>query len=310
MTVSLRILLGDTLFRIALLSIATLVLFVSVGIMSFLFKEGLPALQVFGPQFIISTDWNPVTDQYGAGVMLYGTLVTACIAVGLAVPFSLLIVFFLTAVAPSALVAPISLAVQLLAAVPSVVYGAWGFFVVAPVMASTVSPFMAETFGSWPILGSLFSGTPRGLSLLTASLVLSLMVLPSITAMVLRAIQAVPAMLKEASYSLGSTSYEVFFKILVPYARRAIVGAALLGLGRALGEAMAVSFVVGNATRISASLLAPGSTLAATIANEFHEAAVGSVKFHSLVELGFILFLISSLVLILSRVLVTYSEKQ
>jgi len=297
---------GDKLFQLSLVLASTIALVAMGGIVIFLFKEGLPALRAFGLQFVFSDVWDPINGKYGAGAMLYGTLVTSCIAITLAVPFALVVVFFITEVVPFSLIVPVSLGIQLLAAVPSVVYGMWGFFVVVPVMISTVEPFLISTLGVVPLLGNLFVGEAHGLSFLTCGFVLALMILPFITSMVLRAIVAVPAIIREASYGVGSASYEVFFRILVPHIRSVIAGATLLGLGRALGEAMAVSFVVGNVTSISLSLLAPGSTMASLIANEFHEAEYGSVLFHALLALGFILFVMSSLLFALFRFFAPY----
>lgn len=269
-----------------------------------LFKGGLPALQHFGLDFIWSPAWNPVTENFGALVMIYGTLFSAIIAVVVALPLSFGIAFFLTEIAPQPLKRPIGVAVQLLAAVPSIIYGMWGFFVIVPLMAAYVQPPLIDIFGDIPVIGALFAGPPLGSGMLTAGLILAVMILPFITAMFVETLESVPPMLKESAYGIGATTYEVYKNVSVPYGKTAMVGAIMLGLGRALGETMAVTFVIGNATRMSASLFAPGATIASTIANEFPEAPIGSLKLTSLLQLGFILFVISFIVLALSRALV------
>jgi phosphate transport system permease protein len=297
-------LLKDKLFHWGLVGSATLVLVLLGAIIVLLFKGGWPALQAFGLGFFVSAEWNPVTEEYGAAVMLYGTLVTSVIAMLLAFPASLGIALFLTEVAPQSLRRPIGTAVQLLAAVPSIIYGMWGFFVVAPLMAAWVQPALTAVFGPIPLIGALFTGAPAGTGILTAGLILALMIMPFITAMFVEIFNSVPPVLKEAAYGIGATSTEVFRAVTVPYGRTALVGAVMLGLGRALGETMAVTFVIGNANRIKASLYAPGASIASTIANEFPEAGPGSMKLHALLELGLALFVISFVVLALARWLV------
>lgn len=273
-------------------------------IIAMLFEGGLPALQEFGISFLWNTTWNPVTEVFGAGVMVFGTIFSAVIAVIIALPLSFGIAFFLTEIAPGALRRPIGVAIQLLAAIPSIIYGMWGFFIVVPLMAAYVQPPLIDWLGPLPIIGALFQGPPLGAGMLTAGLIMAIMILPFITAMFVEVLESVPPMIKESAYGVGATTYEVYRNVSVPYGRTAMVGAVMLGLGRALGETMAVTFVIGNATRMSASLFAPGSTIASTIANEFPEAAPGSLKLQALLELGFILFVISFIVLALSRLLV------
>ena len=260
-----RVDLGDGLFRFALNAAAILVLVLLGAIVILLFKGGLPALTAFGLGFFVSTDWNPVTENYGAAVMLYGTLITSVIALIIAFPASLGISLFLTEVAPVTMRRPIGTAIQLLAAIPSIIYGMWGFFVVAPLMASTVQPALTAVFGPIPLIGALFSGAPAGTGILTAGLILALMIMPFITAMFVEIFTSVPPVLKEAAYGVGATTNEVFRAVTVPYGRSALVGAVMLGLGRALGETMAVTFVIGNANRIAASLYSPGASIASTI---------------------------------------------
>ncbi|WP_454914867.1 phosphate ABC transporter permease subunit PstC [Xanthobacter sediminis] len=295
---------SDPIF-VALLWASGIFVLILLGlIIAELFQGGLPALQHFGLEFIWTASWNPVTENYGALVMIYGTLFSAVIAVVVALPLSFGIAFFLTEIAPQPLKRPIGVAVQLLAAVPSIIYGMWGFFVIVPLMAAYVQPPLINTIGQLPIIGLLFQGPPLGSGMLTAGLILAVMILPFITAMFVETLESVPAMLKESAYGVGGTTYEVYKNVSVPYGKTAMVGAIMLGLGRALGETMAVTFVIGNANRLSASLFAPGATIASTIANEFPEAPVGSLKLTSLLQLGFILFVISFIVLALSRALV------
>jgi phosphate transport system permease protein len=295
---------ADPLFRAALLGCGLFVLILLGLIIALLFRGGLPALMHFGPAFYWSTIWNPVAEKFGAGVMIYGTLFTGVIAVLVALPMSFGIAFFLTEIAPHNLRRPIGIAIQLLAAVPSIIYGMWGFFIIVPLIAAHIQPPLIALFANIPLVSALFKGPPLGSGMLTAGLILALMIIPFITAMFVEIIESVPPMLKESAYGVGATTYEVFRNVSVPYGRTALVGALMLGLGRALGETMAVTFVIGNATRISPSLFAPGATIASTIANEFPEAGMGTLKLHSLLELGFILFVISFVVLAVSRALV------
>ncbi len=295
---------SDMLFRAALTAAAGLVLVVIGAIMVLLLHGGLPALMAFGPEFFVSTDWDPQADVYSAGVMLYGTIVTALIAILLAVPASLGISFFLTEVAPIAIQRPLGIAIQLLAAVPSIIFGMWGFYVVAPLMKSIVQPVLISSLSWLPVVGYLFAGPAKGTGILTTSLILALMILPFMTAMFVEVLESVPGVIKEASYGIGSTTWEVFTTVSVPYGRTAIIGAAMLGLGRALGETMAVTFVIGTANRISASLNASGASISSVIANQFNESAPGSLLQSSLLLLGFTLFVISFIVLALARYLV------
>jgi phosphate transport system permease protein len=295
---------SDPIFVGLLWASGVAVLLILGLIIAMLFEGGLPALREFGISFLWSTSWNPVTEKFGAGVMVFGTLLSAIIAVIVALPLSFGIAFFLTEIAPGPLRRPIGVAIQLLAAVPSIIYGMWGFFVVVPLIAAYVQPPLIDWLGPIPLLGALFQGPPLGAGMLTAGLILALMILPFITAMFVEVLESVPPMLKESAYGVGATTFEVYRNVSVPYGNTAMVGAVMLGLGRALGETMAVTFVIGNATRMSASLFAPGATIASTIANEFPEASMGSLKLQSLLQLGFILFVISFIVLALSRMLV------
>jgi len=294
----------DPIFKAVLYASGLLVLVLLGSIIVLLFQGGLPALIEFGVSFFWNTTWNPVTEKFSAGVMIYGTLFTGFLALLIALPMSFGIAFFLTEIAPVRLRRPVGMAIQLLAAVPSIIFGMWGFFVIVPLLAAYVEPPFITVFSGIPVIGALFKGPASGMGMFTSGLILSFMIIPFITAMFVEIIEAVPAMLKESAYGVGATTFEVFRHVSVPYGRTALVGAIMLGLGRALGETMAVTFVIGNATRISASLFAPGATIASTIANEFPEAPLGSLKNHSLLELGFALFVISFIVLSISRALV------
>jgi phosphate transport system permease protein len=294
---------GDGIFRVVLWTCGLLVLVLLGAIIVLLFQGGLPALVNYGASFFWSTSWNPVTEKYGAGVMIYGTLFTSIIAVIIAVPMAFGIAFFLTELAPPILRRPIGIAVQLLAAIPSIIYGMWGFFVIVPLIGHYIQPGLIATLGQVPVLGALFSGAPLGLGVLTAGVIMAIMILPFISALFVDIIESAPSMLKESAYGVGATTFEVFRNVSVPYGRAAMVGSVMLGLGRALGETMAVTFVIGNATRISASLFDPGATIASTIANQFNEAQTGSLQQSALLELGFILFIISFVVLAISRAL-------
>ena len=264
---------------------------------------GLPALRRFGLHFLVSTAWNPVTDRFGALTAVFGTVVTSLLALLLAVPLAFGIAFFLTEMAPAWLRRPIGIAVELLAAVPSIIFGMWGFFVVAPLIASDVQPFLSDNFGDWPVVGPLVFGAPYGTGIFTAALILAVMILPFIAATMRDVFGTVPAMYKESAYGLGCTTAEVMRHVVLPYTRSAVVGGIMLGLGRALGETMAVTFVIGNANRISASLFSPGNTVASLIALEFPEAQSGSLRLSALLLLGFVLMVISFATLVTSRLL-------
>ena len=250
-----------------------------------------------------------MTDQFGALAPIYGTIVTSFIAMLIAVPIGMMIAFFLTELCPMFLRRPIGIAIELLAGIPSIIYGIWGLFVFAPFLQKTLQPFLIGVFGSIPVLSSLFAGPPYGIGVLTASLILAIMVLPFITSISRDVFDAVPPVLKEAAYGLGCTRWEVFRNVVLPYTRVGVIGGVMLGLGRALGETMAVTFVIGNAHRISASILAPGTTISATIANEFAEA-VGDLYTSALIALGLILFFITFTVLAIARYLLLRVERR
>jgi phosphate transport system permease protein len=290
----------DAAFRIVTRTAALAVLVVLGGAILSLVFGAWPALQAFGFGFLTSESWNPVTEKFGAVAPIYGTLVTSVIAMAIAVPIGLMIAMFLTELCPAWLRRPIGTAIELLAGIPSIIYGIWGLFVFAPFLQQTLQPALIEIFGPIPVLSSLFAGPPYGIGTLTAGLVLAIMVLPLVTAISRDVFESVPPMLKEAAYGLGCTTWEVFRYVILPYTRVGVVGGVMLGLGRALGETMAVTFVIGNAHRVSASILAPGTTISATIANEFTEA-VGDIYTSSLIALALVLFVITFIVLAIAR---------
>jgi len=273
-----------------------LVLIVLVAAAASMLWGGREAFSTFGWGFLTSSEWDPVQNKFGAFVPIYGTLVTALIAMIIAVPVSFGIALFLTEVAPAWLRQPIASAIELLAGIPSIIYGMWGLFVFVPFMAANVIPWLNAHLGHWPLLGPLFSGPPLGIGMLTAGIVLAIMVIPFISSVMRDVFLTVPTRLKESAYALGSTTWEVAWDIVVPYTRTAVIGGIFLGLGRALGETMAVTFVLGNAHQLSASLLMPGNSIAATLANEFTEADSDLYR-SALIALGFLLFVVTFLVL-------------
>ncbi|MBO0752154.1 MAG: phosphate ABC transporter permease subunit PstC [Bradyrhizobiaceae bacterium] len=302
-----RLRVSDVVFHALTRSAAVLVLVILSGVIVSLIIASLPALQTFGFDFLTEQKWNPVTEKFGALAPIYGTLVTSMIAMVIAVPLALLIALFLTELCPTWLRRPIGIAIELLAGIPSIIYGIWGLMVFAPFLQSTLQPALIAWFDGVPVLSSLFEGPPYGIGILTAGLILAIMVLPFITSVTRDVFEAVPAVLKEAAYGVGCTTWEVVWHVVLPYARVGVIGGVMLGLGRALGETMAVTFVIGNAHRISASILAPGTTIAATIANEFTEA-VGDLYTSSLSALGLIMFVIVFVVLAIARLLLRQLE--
>jgi phosphate transport system permease protein len=304
-----RLRLSDSAFRHTTRAAAFGVLVLLSAVIISLIGGSLPALQTFGFGFLVSSRWNPVTENFGALPAIYGTVLTSFIAMLIAVPIGLMIAFFLTELCPPWLRRPIGIAIELLAGIPSIIYGIWGLFVFAPFLQDTLQPFLINTLGNVPGIGSLFAGPPYGIGMLTAGLILSIMVLPFVTSISRDVFEAVPSVLKEAAYGLGCTTWEVVRQVVLPYARVGVIGGVMLGLGRALGETMAVTFVIGNAHRIAASLLAPGTTISATIANEFTEA-VGDLYTSALISLGLILFVITFLVLAIARYMLMRIERR
>jgi phosphate transport system permease protein len=304
-----RLRLTDNIFLGLTRGAALLVLAILSGVILALVIGSLPALRTFGFAFVYTEVWNPVTEQFGALAPIYGTVVTSIIAMLIAVPVGIMVAFFLTELCPKMLRRPIAIAIELLAGIPSIIYGIWGLFVFAPFLQKYIQPFLIDTFGNVPGLSSIFEGPPYGIGILTAGLILAIMVLPFITAISRDVFDAVPPVLKEAAYGLGCTKWEVFRNVILPYTRVGVIGGVMLGLGRALGETMAVTFVIGNAHKISASILQPGTTISAAIANEFTEA-VSDLYTSSLTALGLILFVITFFVLAAARYMLLRLQKQ
>ncbi len=290
----------ERLFRGMTVAMAFTVLLVLGGVAVSLVHGAWPAFARFKFAFLTRQIWNPVTDVYGALGAVYGTFVTSLIAMVFALPISFGIAIFLTELAPAWLKRPVGVAIELLAAVPSIIFGVWGLFVFAPLLQQYVQPWIIDTLGAVPGIGVLFQGAPYGVGMLTAGIVLAIMIIPFISAVVRDVFETVPDVLKESAYGLGATTWEVIWQVVVPFSRTGIVGGTMLGLGRALGETMAVTFVVGNAHEIATSLLAPGTTISAAIANEFTEATTALYK-SSLIALGALLFLITFSVIAAAR---------
>jgi phosphate transport system permease protein len=304
-----RLRVTDTAFHHITRAAAIGVLIILGGVIFSLFSGALPAFREFGLSFLTEQRWNPVTEKFGALAPIYGTVVTSFIAMAIAVPLGLLITLFLTELCPMWLRRPIGIAIELLAGIPSIIYGIWGLFVFAPFLQRTLQPALIDLFGPFPLLSDVFAGPPYGIGILTAGLILAIMVLPFITSVSRDVFEAVPPVLKEAAYGLGCTTWEVVRYVVLPYTRVGVIGGVMLGLGRALGETMAVTFVIGNAHRISSSVLAPGTTISATIANEFTEA-VGDLYTSSLIALGLLLFVITFIVLAAARYLLMRIERR
>ncbi len=295
---------GDVLFRFLTALFAAGIAVIFIAMIVVLWQQSLPSIHKFGFSFLISKEWNPVKEQFGALIPMVGTLLSTFLALLFAVPLSLGIAIFLSELAPSWLRTPFGIAIELLAAIPSIVYGMWGLFVLAPLMATYVQPWLKEYLGFLP----LFSGAVMGIGMLTASLVLTLMIIPFIASVSRDVFLMVPTSLKEAAYGLGCTTWEVVRDIMIPYGKKGIAGAIFLGMGRALGETMAVTFVIGNSFHLSWSLLAPGNSIASTLANQFTEAD-GTIYMSSLIELGLVLFLITFIVLGLAQLWLQHGNR-
>jgi phosphate transport system permease protein len=300
---------ADVLFRNLTALFAALVLLVLFGVIAALVHGAVPALQRFGLDFVTTESWNPVKERFGALAPIYGTLVTSLIAMLVGIPVGIGIAIFITELCPVWLKRPLGTLIELLAAIPSIIYGIWGLFVFAPFLQSYVQPAIIDTLGAVPGVGRLFAGPPLGIGIFTAGLILGIMVLPFIASITRDVFETVPPMLRESAYGLGATTWEVIWNVVLPYTRVGVVGGVMLGLGRALGETMAVTFVVGNAHRIQGSILAPGTTISASLANEFTEA-VGDLYVSSLVALGFILFLITFLVLTAAKLMLARMQRR
>jgi len=293
---------GDRLFQLVTAGAAWLVLLLLGAAAASMAWGGRLAFETFGFGFVTSSDWDAVAGKFGALVPIYGTIVTSVLALLIAVPVSIGIALFLTDIAPRWLRGPTGIAIELLAGIPSIIYGMWGLFVFAPFMAAHVEPWLNDRLGVLPVIGRFFAGPPIGIGLLTASILLGIMIIPFIAAVARDVFNAVPAELKEAAVALGSTRWEILSRVTLPYTRSAIIGAVFLGLGRALGETMAVTFVLGNAHDLSPSLLMPSNSIAAAIANEFTEADTDLYR-SSLIALAFLLFIVTFVVLAAARLM-------
>ena len=300
---------GDAIFRTLTFLFALLVLLILGGVIVALVQGAIPALRTFGFSFVFTEVWNPVTEKFGALAPIYGTLVTSAIAMLVGIPVAFGVAVFITEICPLWLKRPLATMIELLAAIPSIIYGIWGLFVFAPFVQQYVQPAIIDTLGQVPGIGALFAGPPLGIGVLTAGFILAIMVLPFISSIMRDVFETVPAILKESAYGLGATRSEVVRQIVLPYTRIGVVGGIMLGLGRALGETMAVTFVIGNAHRISASILQPGTTISASLANEFTEA-FGDLYRSSLIALGFILFVITFIVLAIAKLMLLRLQKR
>ncbi|MCG2584244.1 phosphate ABC transporter permease subunit PstC [Massilia sp. TS11] len=300
----------DFIFHKLTMGFATVVMLALCGIIVSLVMGALPAFREFGPGFITTVEWDPVNDQYGAMIAIVGTLSTSAIALLIAFPVSFGIALFLTEICPVWLRRPLGTAVELLAGVPSIIYGMWGLFVFAPLFGDHVQPFLKQTLGQIPYIGQLFQGPTMGIGILTAGLILAVMIIPFIASVMRDVFEIVPAVLKESAYGLGCTRWEVVRKIVLPYTKAGVVGGVMLGLGRALGETMAVTFVIGNANKLSLSLFGAGNSISSTLANEFAEAE-SKLHVSSLFALALILFAITLIVLSAAKLmLLNMSRKE
>jgi phosphate transport system permease protein len=301
---------GDGVFHTLTFLFAALVLLILGGVIVSLIAGAWPALWTFGFfSFVTTQVWNPVTGQFGALAPIYGTLVTSAIAMLIGVPVAFGVAVFITEISPIWLKRPLATMIELLAAIPSIIYGIWGLFVFAPFVQQYIQPAIINSFGQIPGIGALFAGPPLGIGILTAGFILGIMVLPFISSIMRDVFETVPPMLKESAHALGATRSEVVWQVVLPFTRVGVVGGVMLGLGRALGETMAVTFVIGNAHRISASILQPGTTISASLANEFTEA-FGDLYRSSLIALGFILFIITFIVLAIAKIMLLRLQKQ
>lgn len=297
----------DWLFVNATRVFAFVVLLLLGGIMVSLFIGALPSIKAFGLDFYTTSNWDTGTDTYGALAPIYGTLVTSIIAILIAVPISFGIAMFLTELAPEWLRRPLGVAIELLAGVPSIIYGMWGFFVFAPWFSEHIQPWLIDHLGDVPVIGKLFQGAPMGIGLFTASLILSIMIIPFIASVMRDVFSITPKMLKESAYGLGATTWEVMRNVVLPYTKAGVVGGIILGLGRALGETMAVTFVIGNAYNISPSLFQSGVSITSALANEFAESS--GLQQASLLHLGFLLFVITFIVLVISKLMLARMDR-
>ncbi len=302
--------LGDAIFFNVTRAFAAIILTLLLGIVVSLTWSALPSIKEFGFGFLISPEWNPPAERFGALIPMYGTIVTSLIALVIALPISFGIALFLTELSPVWLRRPLGIAIELLAGIPSIVYGIWGLLVFAPIFGQYAQPVIAATLGKLPLIGALFSGPSLGIGILAAGIILAIMIIPFITSVMRDVFELVPPMLKESCYGLGGTTWEVVWRVVLPYTRVGVIGGVMLGLGRALGETMAVTFVIGNASLLSNfSLFMPGNSITSALANEFAEATPGLYT-SALIELGLILFVITIIVLTFAKLLLASLEKR
>jgi phosphate transport system permease protein len=292
----------DPLFKFGTMFFAIVVLAILGGIILYLAEGSIPAFQAFGLGFLVSDAWNPATGKFGALAPLYGTIMTSVIAMVVGVPLSFGVAIFITELCPAWAKRTLSTAIELLAGIPSIIYGMWGLFTLVPILQEDVQPWLIKYLGHAPLIGVLFKGPPLGVGVLTAGLILAVMVLPFISSIMRDVFETVPAMLKESAYGLGCTTWEVMWNIVLPYTKVGVIGGIMLGLGRAMGETMAVTYVIGNSARISASLLAPGKSIASTLANEFNNTSE-DLYLSSMIALGLVLFLLTFIVLAAAKIL-------
>lgn len=297
----------DAIFKNLTRSFAFLVFILLAGIMVSLIYGSRESIAEYGLSFLWTNEWDPVRNEYGALVPILGTIATSFIALLIAVPVSFGIAMFLTELSPVWLRRPLGTAIEMLAAIPSIIYGMWGLFVFVPLFQEYVQPGLISLFEGVPVLGTIFAGPPFGIGVFTAGLILSIMIIPFITAVMRDVFELVPSLLKESAYGLGSTTWEVTWKVVLPFTRNGVIGGVMLGLGRALGETMAVTFVIGNAFNLPNSIFSPSNSIASALANEFNEA--GGMQKSALLELGLILFLITTVVLALSKVMLLRLSK-
>ncbi len=297
----------DLLFHKVTMGFSLLVLLALVSIIISLFYSAWPAFSMFGIGFIWSDEWDIVNDKFGALIAIYGTLMSSAIALLIAIPLAFGIALFLTETCPTWLRRPLGTAVELLAAVPSIIYGMFGLFIFAPLFGEYGQPALQSTLGQMPLIGPLFGGAMNGIGILAAGIILAFMVLPFIAAVMRDVFEIVPPILRESAYGVGCTTWEVVRYVVLPYTQKGVIGGIMLGLGRALGETMAVTFVIGNSQRILPSLFAPGTSIASTLANEFAEA--GDLHLSALFALGFLLFIITFIVLGAAKILIIRTER-
>lgn len=300
----------DVLFSSVTAVASFSVVLLTIGIVIVLVSNSWPAIQQFGIwQFLVSTEWNPVTSEFGAATTLYGTLVTTCLSLCIAIPVAVGIAVFVTEVSPDCLKAPIGMAIELLAAIPSIIYGMWGLFTLAPLMANHVEPFLQATLGQLPVFSVLFEGTPMGIDLLTSSVILSIMIIPFTASIARDSFNLTPAVVKESAYGLGATRWEVIRNIVLPYSKLGVFGGVVLSMGRALGETMAVAFVLGNRHQITSSLLDTAATITVSLANEFAEAD-SDIYLSSLFYLALVLFAMSFVTLAIAKLFLLRAERR